>query len=236
MRLFAKVAAEALGTFLLLFTIGAANGDPFAVGGAIWLSMIYTTFISGALFNPAVTLSCLIRQHLMKTLTRQTIKEFAIYTPIQFIFGFLGAYLSWRLTHNTFYYDFTSNFPAYKPFLCELIYTFILCFNAHYVGKTKHGLYLEGLLVVITVVTGALTIGHISKNCLNPVVGFSMDIVYYIAHGEHVDHLWVYLTSPLLGGVLAAFAHTAYNKIDTQGKLEKSSLIMNISVSLQEIH
>lgn len=237
MRFFTKLFAEAIGTFMLIFTIGTSNGDIFAVAGIIWVSMFYTTFISGALFNPAITISCLIKQYLQGTLSRETVKEYFYYTIIQFVFGMLGSILSWKLSRRTFFYDFNSDFSIWKAFGCELIYTFILCFNAHNVGKSEYGLLLEALIVVITVVTGAKTIGHISKNCLNPVVGLSMDGVYYYVHGSHINHLWVYMTSPMLGGIFAAFAYVAYNKIQTkEAEINRTSLIFTMkSFELEEV-
>lgn len=226
-----KILAEGIGTFLLIFTIGCSEGDPFAVGGAIWCIMIFTRFISGAIFNPAVTLSIAVKKLIEKSLTASDIKLFIIFTIIQFITGIAGAFVAWKLTNFTFYYDFADDYASYKAILCEGIYTCILCINAHMVGKSSYGLYIEAFIIVITVVTGAFTIGHLTKNCLNPCIGISMDLIYYWAHGKHFENVWVYVVGPMLGGVAAAFISQFYRdlRVRNEEDLYRSSLIFSHS-------
>jgi Major intrinsic protein len=60
-----KYAAEAIGTFFLVFTVGAAVGSQFAplAIGAVLMVMVYAGgHISGGHYNPAVTLSVLVRR------------------------------------------------------------------------------------------------------------------------------------------------------------------------------
>src|SRR6266576_4994906 len=61
-----KYAVEAIGTFFLVFTVGAAvgSGSPFApLGiGVVLMVMIYAGgHLSGGHYNPAVTLAVLVR-------------------------------------------------------------------------------------------------------------------------------------------------------------------------------
>ena len=61
-----KYAVEAIGTFFLVFTVGAAVGSrsplaPLAIG-AVLMVMIYAGgHLSGGHYNPSVTLAALIR-------------------------------------------------------------------------------------------------------------------------------------------------------------------------------
>src|SRR3954462_4109032 len=64
-----KYAVEAIGTFFLVFTVGAAvgSGSPLApVGiGAVLMVMIYAGgHLSGGHYNPAVTLAVLVRRRI----------------------------------------------------------------------------------------------------------------------------------------------------------------------------
>jgi len=65
----ARYATEAIGTFFLVFTVGAAVGSgshfaPLAIG-AILMVMIYAGgHISGGHYNPAVTLAVLVRRRI----------------------------------------------------------------------------------------------------------------------------------------------------------------------------
>ena len=60
-------AVEAIGTFFLVFTVGAAvgSGSPFAplAIGAVLVVMIYAGgYLSGGRYNPAVTPAVLVRR------------------------------------------------------------------------------------------------------------------------------------------------------------------------------
>ena len=64
-----KYAVEAIGTFFLVFTVGAAvgSGSPFApLGiGAVLMVMIYAGgHLSGGHYNPAVTMAVLVRRRI----------------------------------------------------------------------------------------------------------------------------------------------------------------------------
>jgi glycerol uptake facilitator-like aquaporin len=158
-------------------------------------------------------------------------KLFVVYTVVQFIGGMAGALVAWNLTDFAFFYDF-ENYSPYKAGICEAIYTCILCINAHMVGKSSKGLYIETFVVVITVITGAKTIGHLTKNCLNPCLGISMDLIYYFIHGNHLDHVWIYVAGPMVGGVLASFISLFYRdlRLRNENDMFRSSLFFSSSV------
>src|ERR1700682_5204915 len=64
-----KYAVEAIGTFFLVFTVGAAVGScsplaPLGIG-AVLMVMIYAGgHLSGGHYNPAVTMAVLIRRRI----------------------------------------------------------------------------------------------------------------------------------------------------------------------------
>lgn len=67
-RLSARYSTEAIGTFFLVFTVGAAvaSGTPLApLGiGAVLMVVIYAgAHLSGGHYNPAVTIAVLVRAH-----------------------------------------------------------------------------------------------------------------------------------------------------------------------------
>src|ERR1700749_3826308 len=68
-RALAKYAVEAIGTFILVFTVGAAVGSrnslaPLAIGAALMVMIYAGGHISGANYNPAVTLAVLVRRRI----------------------------------------------------------------------------------------------------------------------------------------------------------------------------
>src|ERR1700738_4546458 len=64
-----KYAVEAIGTFFLVFTIGAAVGShsalaPLAIGAALMVMVYAGGHLSGGHYNPAVTLAALVRHRI----------------------------------------------------------------------------------------------------------------------------------------------------------------------------
>jgi len=64
-----KYAVEAIGTFFLVFTIGAAVGvrsslAPLAVGAVLMVMSHAGGYLSGGHYNPAVTLAVLVRRRI----------------------------------------------------------------------------------------------------------------------------------------------------------------------------
>jgi aquaporin Z len=86
-----KYAVEMIGTLFLVFTIGTAvrSGNPLAplAIGAVLMAMVYAGgHISGAHYNPAVTLAVLIRG-------RIEIREAVGYWIAQIVGGLLASAL-----------------------------------------------------------------------------------------------------------------------------------------------
>lgn len=64
-----RLFSEALGTFMLTFAVGTAltskvEYGPFLVGAALFGAMGLTGFVSGAMFNPAMTIGVFLSKFL----------------------------------------------------------------------------------------------------------------------------------------------------------------------------
>ena len=189
--------------------------------------MFITNFVSGAFFNPAIVFSALVRKLLDSSLTKTEFLEFFLFTIVQFSTGIIAGLLSWQLVHQEIFFDFKGSNSAYKAFFCEVLFTGILCFNALMSGKVKNGLLLETAVVVRTGVAGGKTIGHISGNCLNPVAGISLNVVYYIVHRTHLENLWVYVFAPYAGGLVAGVGYYLFNQVLKKNRVSRTSLVFN---------
>ena len=90
--LITRLFAELVGTFILLFAVGVSGGEPFAVGGSLLCGMVVTGFVSGAQFNPAITLGIIVFRFLDKTLTKPDLIELLLNMVMQFVGLFSGPF------------------------------------------------------------------------------------------------------------------------------------------------
>jgi len=198
-----RYAAEAIGTFFLVFTVGAAvgGGSPLApLGiGAVLMVMVYAGgHLSGGHYNPAVTLAVLVRG-------RIKLRDAAAYWMVQLGAGVLAA-LAVRdfldpvelARHATLT---LSGHGLVAAFTSELLFTFALCYVMLNVATSKshpdNSFY--GLAIGFTVVAGAFAVGAISGGAFNPAVtlgGAVMDMFAW-------PTLWVYMVAQLLAGLAA---------------------------------
>jgi aquaporin Z len=213
-RISATYVVEAIGTFFLVFTVGAAAGSgsplaPLAIG-AILMVMIYAGgHISGGHYNPAVTLAVLVRH-------RIGMRDAAGYWIAQLVGGLLAAVVmrevvdpaqvatppTMALTGHT----------TVAAFVVELLFTFALCFVVLNVATSKshpdNSFY--GLAIGFTVVAGAFAVGAISGGAFNPAVTFGAAVMGMFAWST----LWVYLLAQLIAGAAAGAVFLALNPDD----------------------
>lgn len=201
-----KYLAEIIGTFALIFCgTGAmiinqetggviSHAGVAATWGLIVAAMIYTVGdISGAHLNPAVTIAFWVARVFPA-------KEILPYIISQGIGAFLASF--------TLHYLFPSNdtlgasLPAgtaMQSFILELILTFLLMFTIIHVakGSKEQGMF-AGIAIGSVVLLEAMFAGPICGASMNPIRSLSPAVV-----SGHIEHLWVYLSAPTLGAVLA---------------------------------
>jgi aquaporin Z len=209
-----KCAVEAIGTFFLVFTVGAAVASgsalaPLAIG-AVLMVMIYAGgHISGGHYNPAVSLAVLVRR-------RITVREAAAYWIVQFGAGLLAAVAVRAIVDparaSTIATMTLSGRTLLAAFVVEALFTFALCYVVLNVATSKdhpdNSYY--GLAIGFTVVAGALAVGAISGGAFNPSVTLGAAVMGMFAWPT----LWVYLIAQVIGGVTAGVAFLALNPGD----------------------
>lgn len=199
-----RLLAEAAGTFLLTFAVGACNSEPFAVGGSLWAAMIFTGFASGAQFNPAVSVALIIYRSLSKTLTRDGLVELLLNILIQVIFALLGALLAGSIVKYVSYFDVAEGFRVSEAFFAEMMYTIVLTGDAIMVGHITKSNLIGGGVVAMSVAAGNWSIGKITGGCFNPAVGFAINVTNYGINGDHFRITWLYIIAPLIGGIIGS--------------------------------
>lgn len=209
-----KYLAEFLGTFAMVFCgTGAiiinqeANGAITHLGiaitfGLIVMVMIYALgAISGAHFNPAVTLAFYISGSFER-------KEILPYWASQF-FGAIAAsgLLRFLFPANLM---LGATMPAgsdLQAFIFELLLSYFLMLVIIHVarGSKEQGMF-AGLAIGATVLLEALFAGPVCGASMNPW----RSLAPAIASG-HTEHIWIYLTAPFLGAALAVLNYKFLN-------------------------
>lgn len=201
-----KYLAEITGTFSLVFcgtgaiiinqeSDGAVTHIGIAITfGLIVVSMIYALGdVSGAHLNPAVTLALWIAKVFPA-------KEILPYVLSQTIGAFLASGILRLLfpENNTLGATLPSGSDM-QSLVLELILTFLLVFVIlSFTGSNKEKGMFAGLAIGFVVLLEAMFAGPVSGASMNPVRSLSPAIV-----SGHTQHLWVYLTAPFIGSVLA---------------------------------
>ncbi len=207
----AKLLAEAIGTFFLVLAIGLAmNLDPVVAPVAIGLTltvMVYANgHISGAHFNPAVTVAAWMRGVLPA-------KEVAPYWAAQFAGALLACFLTYKFTGIPVHVAPGEGVSLIKAITGEAVLTFALAFVILNVATTKAtaGNSYFGLAIGGTVAAGAYVMGGISGGAFNPAVGIAPTIFSMLIGRDAVPEAWIYLVGPLLGASAAAIAYKQVN-------------------------
>ena len=206
-----KYATEAIGTLFLVFTIGAAvrSGNPLAplAIGAVLMAMVYAGgHVSGAHYNPAVTVAVLVRG-------RIGLREAVGYWASQIAGGLVAAALVATVVPAGQGEALTLSGPAIvAAFIAELLVTFALCYVVLNVATSKdhpdNSFY--GLAIGFTVAAGAIAVGPISGGAFNPAVVFAGATMGMFAPST----LWIYLVAQICAGIAAGFAFRAINPAD----------------------
>lgn len=211
MRKNMKYIYEFIGTFFLVLTVGMTVLEPNSVGnlapiaiGTVLVAFVFAgSHISGAIYNPAISLAVFLRGKL-------PLKDFCIYFIVQLIGGAVAGFL-------TIYFkghapEVTIEFETFKAFLAEFIFTFALCYVVLNVATAKEskGNSFYGLAIGFTILAGAYAVGAISSAAFNPAVALGITIMNFSAW----SNLWVFFLANLLGGTVAAYVFKAAHAKD----------------------
>src|SRR5256885_16292993 len=202
-----KYIAEFIGTFFLVLTIGctgigASSGviAPLAIGAALMVMVFAGGHISGAHYNPAVTLGVLIRGRL-------NVADVLPYIVAQLAAAAAAALAGKFLRVGI---DVTPIAPKIGPaLLAEFLFTFALVYvvlNAATAEGTS-GNSFYGLAIWMTVMTCAFPVGGISGGAVNPAVALGISILGISTW----DNLWIYLVANFAAGVIAAVVFQMIN-------------------------
>ena len=194
-----RYLTEFIGTFFLVLTIGCtvvpgAAGviPPLAIGSALMVMVFAGGHISGAHYNPAVTLAVWIRG---KTPTRDVVPYM-----LSQIAGAVVASVAVGILYGAGKPMVITAVP--QALLAEFLFTFALAYVVLNVatakGTANNSFY--GLAIGFTVLTGAFAVGGISGGAFNPAVAIGAAMMKLITASQ----IWIHLVADFLGGAVAA--------------------------------
>lgn len=209
-----KLIAEFIGTYMLVFVgtgaivIENLTGRVTHVGIAISFGLVVTAMIyafgsiSGAHINPAVTLGF----WLTGDAKRSTVLP---YITVQMIGAAAASLTLWTLFPDLkFYGDTIPRGSDWQSFILEILLTFLLMIVIlRIVSGPKENLPLAGLVIGSVVLFEAMFAGPITGASMNPARSFGPALV-----SGHWRTLWVYLTAPVIGALLAGAVHKLFER------------------------
>ena len=200
-----KYLTEFIGTFFLVLTIGltVTAGSQFApiAIGAMLMAMVYMGgHVSGAHYNPAISVAALIRGVLPTS-------DFLPYVASQIAGAIVAAIVVNAITGQTFAPAPGATASTLAVLLAEILFTFALALvvlNVATSARTQNNSYY-GLAIGMTVMVGAFAVGAVSGGAFNPAVGIGPTIINATLGGGSWSHLWLYIVGPVIGAALGAF-------------------------------
>jgi aquaporin Z len=206
-----KYITEFIGTFFLVFTIGmvviGGHRDlaPLAIGSVLMVMVFAGGHISGAHYNPAVTLAVLLRGKI-------SVSEAIPYMIVQIIGAGAASFIVMYLMGDKIPAAAVEMADTTKGLLAELLGTFALAFVVLNVATAKgtSGNSFYGLAIGFTVLAMASALGDVSGAALNPAVAFGGSLMKLASW----NNIWVYLVGCFGGAALAAMVFRISNPDD----------------------
>ncbi len=251
MKLFKKFLAELVGTaglvgfgcgvavLLGLYDAGSQNlvVNNLVIALTFGLSIVAMGYsignVSGCHVNPAVSFGVLIYNYLKPKDKRNfSFVEFLVYVVAQIIGAFLGCFLLWLLFGKCSYgANQTSDFlkslgedqSILSAFTIETLLSAVFVLVVLGVTSQEKSERRAGFVIGLT-----LTLVHIfgipfTGTSVNPARSLAPAVFAYYFNKTSVplNELWIYLTAPLLGALVAAFVYwiityTKNNKVENK--------------------
>lgn len=199
--------AEFVGTFALIFVGAGATIYQDVVGTALAHGLVIAVmassvgFISGAHFNPAVTLGFLVTRRIAPTLA-------VWYWIVQFAAGTLAALLlNWVIpnaapgSHNLGVPSLANGTTGGGGVVIEAVLTFFLVWVIFATAADPRGAFkqIAGLAIGFTITLDILMGAGFTGAALNPARALGPELANW-----HWPDAWIYYVGPCCGAVIAA--------------------------------
>ncbi len=199
-----KITTEFIGTFFLSLTIctaavygSAGEYAPFGIAATLMVMIYAGGHISGAHYNPAVTVSIYLRGACEKD-------EVLPYIASQVIAAVSAAIVVENLLRPDELSPVAFELGT-DAVVAELLFTFALAYVILNVATTEstsgNGYY--GAAIALVVLAGAITVGSISLASFNPAVTSALIVSGKLTLADS----WMHFVPQFIGAVLATYVY-----------------------------
>jgi aquaporin Z len=189
----------------MALTLGI-SGNYIAMGVELVVFTVLFYPVSGAQFNPAISI-CLLIKNRMRPL--QTMG----YVGSQFLGVFCAVLLFYFMVGRTYVLMPQQNINILKPLAIEILFSFIVVLA--YLKMKKASVegflspdkffFLPGSALLVAGLAGA----SLSGGAFNPAIGLGPVLAeIFIKSGYPLSHCWIYGLGPLIGGIAAVITDT----------------------------
>jgi aquaporin Z len=206
-----KYLVEFIGTFFLVLTIGmtvidpvvAVGFAPLAIGAALMIMIYAGGHVSGAHYNPAVTLAVWLRG-------RCATADVPAYLIAQVLGAAAAALVALYLKGSPTVLP--KEVVVVPALIAEFIGTFALAYVVLNVATAKAtaGNSNYGLAIGFTVTVMAYALSGVSGGAFNPAVAVGASLMHLVK----ASNLWIYFVANFAAGALAALTFKFINPED----------------------
>jgi aquaporin Z len=192
---------ECLGSFFLVFMVAMGTG-PLAVAAMLMAWVYIGGYISGAHYNPAVSLAAAYSGKLHR-------RELGAYMLAQIVGGCLAYILATFLLGHIHVPAPAAGVTIFQAFIVEILLAFVLSMVVLTVATSKKyaGNYVFGFAIGFTIPALAALGQTTSGGLFNPAIAIgSATVGLFYGVPLAWDNLFMYVIGALLGGLLAAHA------------------------------
>jgi aquaporin Z len=178
----------------------AGNLAPLAIGSALMVMIFAGGHISGAHYNPAVTLAVFLRG-------KCPAADVVPYMVAQVLGAAVAAAVVLFVKGNPSVEAANPDIP--RALVVEFLYTFALCYVVLNVATAKgtSGNSFYGLAIGFTVLIGAYSVGSVSGGAFNPAVAVGITIMGL----SQLVNIWIFLVANFAGGAVATLVFRFIN-------------------------
>ena|ERR1700741_1493257 len=204
-----KYISEFIGTFFLVLVIGlTVNGGtgamaPIAIGVALMALVYAGGHISGAHYNPAVTLAIFMRKKMSGA-------DVLPYMIAQLAGGALAAFTTSFLLDGKMPVEAPVIADVTRAIIGEVLGTFALVYVVLNVATVKStaGNSYYGIAIGLTVTAMAYALGGFSGGAFNPAVAVGVSVMKMLSW----NNIWLFFVGNFAGAAIAALLFNMMNK------------------------